>query len=147
MMILSTASGAVNCRSVSVPACDPHCDSGQSTGIPSLAVFQIRIRDTVDFTVDFTEWLQANGNATLSGATFAAASDSPSAPSIQGQSFNASGKAMVVLSGATEGVQVGNAFWIDVTAQVAATVALLPSDLVIPARTLVRRIHVVVISG
>lgn len=145
MLVYSTA-GQVECRSVTVPACEPDGDASQSASIAALSLFQIRKRDTVDFSVDWSEWLKANGNAQLSAATFAASADSPKTPTISGQAFSPAGKCVVVLTAANDAL-AGDAYYIDLTITVAATVAALPSDVAIPARTLVRRIHVVVVNG
>ncbi|WP_163277035.1 hypothetical protein, partial [Klebsiella aerogenes] len=74
----------------------------------------LRLRDTIDYKVDFSQWLQANGNAQLNAANFAAASNSPSTPSITGQSFSPAGKTVVVLK-AADNAKVGDAYWLDVT--------------------------------
>ncbi|KAH2282323.1 hypothetical protein KXW82_007478, partial [Aspergillus fumigatus] len=66
-----------DCRSVVVPACEPDVNAEQGADIPALACFQLRLRDTIDYKVDFSQWLQANGNAQLNAANFAAASNSP----------------------------------------------------------------------
>ena len=135
-----------DCRSVVVPACEPDVNAEQGADIPALACFQLRLRDTIDYKVDFSQWLQANGNAQLNAANFAAASNSPSTPSITGQSFSPAGKTVVVLK-AADNAKVGDAYWLDVTATGAAVVAASAADVAIPARTIVRRIHVVVASG
>lgn len=145
MMVYSTPA-SVECRSVSVPACEPDGDASQSASISALACFQIRKRDTVDFTVDWSDWLKANGNGQLSAATFVIATDSPKTPTISGQVFSPSGKCVAVLHPANDAM-AGDAFYLDLSVTVAATVAALPSDVAIPARTLVRRIHVVVVNG
>lgn len=145
MLVYSTPS-PIDCRSVTVPACEPDGDASQSASIAALASFQMRKRDTVDFTVDFSEWLKQNGNASLSAATFAAAADSPKAPTISGQAYAPAGKCVVVLQ-ASAGAMAGDAYYLDLTVTVAATVPVSPTDVAIPARTLVRRINVVVING
>lgn len=146
MLVYNTAPGPIDCRSVIVPACERDGDAGQSAPIEALALFQMRIRDKIDFVVDFSQWLAANGNPTLTGATFAAAAESPSAPSISAQAFVPAGKCVVVLT-APEGAKAGDAYWLDVTAEIAPTTPVQPTDVPIPARTLVRRIHVVVVNG
>jgi hypothetical protein len=146
MLVYQATPGPVNCRSVSVPACERDYDAGKSSSIEALALFQLKLRDTIDFTVDFTDWLVANGAATLTGATFSVAADSPQTPTIAGQTFNAGGKSIVVLSPAAN-ANVGDAYYLDIIAQVAATIVSLPTDIAIPARTLVRRINVIVVHG
>lgn len=145
MLLMSTPS-LPDCRTVVVPRCEPDTDASQGAPILALATFQMYIRDNVDFTVDFSQWLAANGGAQLSAATFAVAADSPKTPTISGQAFSAAGKCSVVLK-AGVGATPGDAFYLDVTVTVAATTAVLPTDVAIPARTLVRRIHVVLVNG
>lgn len=146
MLIYPTAQGPADCRTVVVPSCEPDGDAAQSAPIGALALFQMRIRDKVDFQVDFSQWLAANGNPVLTGATFAASADSPSAPTIEGQAFVPAGKCVVVLS-APVGAKAGDAYYLDITAQIGATTPVLPTDVAIPARSLVRRINVIVING
>lgn len=153
MLVYANNQGPVNCRSVSVPACERDCDAGESSDVEALALFQIKLRDTIDFTVDFTDWLVANGGALLTSATFTIATESPQTPTIAGQAFTPAGKCAVVLTptaaddGGNGGAEVGNAYYLDVNVSVAATIAMTPNDLAIPARTLVRRIHVIVVHG
>jgi hypothetical protein len=146
MLIYHQQPGQPDCRLATVPACENDGDAAQSAPIAALACFQMRIRDTLDFTVDFSQWLAANGTPVVTDAQFVAASDSPSAPSITGQAFTPTGKCVVVLHGA-EGAKAGDAYYLDITASLAATVPASPLDVAIPARTLVRRIHVVVVNG
>jgi hypothetical protein len=146
MLIYHQAAGAPDCRIATVPPCENDTDASQSAPIAALACFQMKIRDTLDFTVDFTQWIAANGNPAITAATFAAASDSPSAPTISGQAFTPTGKAVVVLH-AAQGAKAGDAYYLDITATLAATVPASPLDVAIPARTLVRRIHVVLANG
>jgi hypothetical protein len=146
MLIYPTALGAIDCRYVKVPACERDGDPAQSAPIEALACFQMRIRDKVDFKVDFADWLAQNGHATLTGATFAVATDSPSTPTISAQVYAAGGLCVVVLLAAVD-AKAGDAYYLDITAQISATTAVGPNDVVIPARTLVRRIHVVVVNG
>lgn len=146
MLIYNQQPGPADCRSVVVPACEPDGDPSQGADIAALACFQMRIRDKLDFTVDFSAWLAQNGNATLTSGTFAVSTDSPSTPTISGQAYAAGGKCVVVLT-APSGAKAGDAYWLDITAQISATTPVLPTDVAIPARTLVRRIHVVVING
>ncbi len=144
MLIYSQAPGPAKCRYVSVPTCERECDA--STDVEALATFQMRLRDALDFTVDFTEWLAANGNPTLTNAQFTVAQGSPQTPSVAGQAFNAAGKAVIVLSPG-EGRAVGDAYYLDINASVGATVPVSPTDVATPSRSLVRRIHVVVVNG
>lgn len=145
MLVYDSPQGPVDCRLIAVPACERDGDQSQSAPINALACFQLRMRDTLDFTVDFTQWLAGNGNPILTSATFAASSESPSAPTIAGQAFSPTGKCVVVLS-ASQGAVAGDAYYLDISVTTGPTVAVAP-DVVIPSRTLVRRIHVVVING
>lgn len=145
MLVYSTATPP-DCRSVVVPSCEGDVSSAQDADITALALFQLRLRDEIDFKVDFSQWLQANGGAQISNATFAAAATSPSAPSIVSQAFSANGKCVVVLA-APNGAKAGDAYWIDVTVTVAAVAAATANDVAIPQRTLVRRINVVAVNG
>ena len=146
MLIYHQQPGHPDCRIATVLPCEQDTDASQSAPIAALALFQMKIRDTLDFTVDFSQWIAANGSPVMSAATFAVASDSPSQPTISGQAFTPVGKAVVVLH-AANGAKAGDAFYLDVTATLAATVPALPTDVAIPARTLVRRIHVVLANG
>ena len=145
-MLVYSTSTVPDCRTVVVPACEVDVSTEQGGDIPALACFQLRLRDQIDFTVDFSQWLARNGNAQISNAQFAAASNSPGTPTIVGQAFSATGKCVVVLA-APAGAKAGDAYWLDVTATVAAVAAVNPADVAIPARTIVRRIHVVVANG
>ena len=146
MLIYHQQPGAPDCRIAIVPPCENDGDASQSASIAALACFQMKIRDTLDFTADFTQWIAANGNPVMSAATFAVASDSPSTPTISGQAFTPGGKVVVVIH-AGSGAKAGDAFYLDVTVTLAATVPTSPADAVIPSRTLVRRIHVVLANG
>lgn len=144
-MLVYPTPAPIDCRSVTVPACEPDGDASQSASIAALACFQMRKRDTIDFTVDWSDWLKQNGNAMLSAATFSVATDSPKTPTLT-QAFAPGGKCVVVLTAANDAL-AGDAYYIDLSVTVAATTAVGPNDVAIPARTLVRRIHVVVING
>jgi hypothetical protein len=145
-MLVYSTQAAPDCRSVVVPACEPDLKAEQGSDIPALACFQLRLRDQIDFKVDFSQWLLANGNAQLSSAQFAVATGSPGTPTIVGQAFSPAGKCAVVLAAANN-AKAGDAYWLDLTATVAAVPAVGATDVAIPARTIVRRIHVVVANG
>lgn len=145
-MIYHQAAGAPDCRIAVVPPCENDGDASQSAPISALALFQMKIRDTLDFTVDFSQWIAANGNPVMSAATFAVAADSPSTPTLSGQAFSPTGKAVVVIK-AADLAKAGDAYYLDITVTLAATVPLTNADVAIPARTLVRRIHVVLANG
>jgi hypothetical protein len=146
MLIYHQPAGAPDCRLAIVPACENDGDASQSASIAALACFQMKIRDTLDFTVDFSTWIAANGSPVMSNAVFAISADSPSQPTLAGQAFTPGGKCVVVLHAAV-GAKAGDAYYLDITATLAATVPASPADVVIPARTLVRRIHVVLANG
>lgn len=145
-MMIYQNTATPDCRSVVVPICENDTDASQGADIAALACFQMRIRDTIDFTVDWSQWLAKNGNAQLSAATFAVAVGSPSTPTISAQAYSPAGKCVVVLQ-AADGAKAGDAYYVDLTATVAATTPVGPGDVAIPARTLVRRIHVVAVNG
>lgn len=145
MLVYQNTPGPIDCRSVAVPACERDGDQSPAAPIEALACFQLRKRDVLDFTVDFTQWLAQNGNPAIQTAVFAAAADSPSPPTITGQAFAPTGKCVVVLSAPVDAV-AGDAYYLEITVTTGPTVAVAP-DVVIPARTLVRRINVVVING
>jgi hypothetical protein len=146
MLIYQQQAGPPDCRLAVVPPCEFDTDPAQNAPILALACFQMRMRDTIDFRVDFSKWLAANGNPTITAATFAAAAESPSDPSISGQAFTPSGMCVVVLN-APDGSKPGDAYHLDITVTVGATIPVSPTDVAIPSRTLVRRIHVVVVNG
>lgn len=145
MLVISTQPD-FECRTVVVPECDDVISMAQDASIEALALFQMRLRDTVDFTVDFTKWLAKNGRATISDAVFSAATSSPATPVIAGQAFNAMGKCVVLLSKHV-GAKAGDAYHLDITVTVAATTPTGPGEVAIPERTLVRRINVVLVNG
>jgi len=120
MLIYHQAAGKPDCRIATVPPCEQDVDASQTAPVAALACFQMKIRDTLDFTVDFTQWIAANGNP--------------------------GGKCVVVLHAAS-GAKAGDAYYLDVTATLAATAPATTADVAIPARTLVRRIHVVLANG
>lgn len=137
---------AAECRVVSVPTCEPDQDLS-ANGVVALATFQIRLRDTIDFTADFGAWLAANGNASLTtGSAWAVASGSPKTPTIAGGGYSPQGRIVTVLS-CPNGAVVGDAFWMDVTANIAATTPTNPGDVAIPARSIKRRVNIIVVNG
>lgn len=145
MLVYPTGTALIPCRTAVVSACDALYDVPPTT-IDALATFQIKLRDKLDFTVDFTDWLQANGNGALTSAVFTVAAGSPKTPTIVGQTFSTT-KALIVINPAVGDV-AGDAYYLDITAQIAAVAPAVGSaDLAIPARQMVRRINVVVING
>jgi len=145
-MLIHSQAFVPDCRVAVVPACESDVDTSTAQQISALGLFQMRLRDSIDFQVDFTQWLGANGNPVLSTAVFAVASGSPKAPTIVAQAFNPAGVAAVVLA-VPDGGAVGDTYYLDITVHVAASVPALPSAVAVPARILVRRIHVIVVAG
>ena len=135
---------AVEPRSFAIPVVDDPV--GFDPGVPAVGVAQLRLRDSLDFTLDFCAWLAANGQALLSGATWAVTTDSPQTPTIVGQSFTSAGKAVVVLSPAVD-AEIGDAYYLDVTAMIEAQTAETAGQIEMPVRRLVRRLHVVIVAG
>jgi hypothetical protein len=138
--------GQPDCRYVALPVCEPDVGAAPGSPINALALFEIRLRDSLDFTVDFSVWLGANGPAQLSAATWAAASGSPKVPTIIGQAFSPAGRVTAVISPGA-GAAIGDTYWMDITATVAATTAVNPNDVALPARTLTRRVNIIVVNG
>lgn len=130
-------------RTVAVPVADPPQNYGQSAPIDVLATFQLFIRDTLDFSVDLTAWLTANGAAVLSGATWTSAGSKT--PTLSGQAFVPTGLASVVVAPAS-GALPGDAYLLDVAFAIAAVAASIASP-AIPARVLTRRICIILVNG
>lgn len=142
------SSGSANCRRVSLPACEDTTDLSQSAPVPSLAVFQLRLRDVaVDFGIEMADWLAANGAAAISGVTWAAAADSPKVPVIAGSGFDTVTGSVVVFVTPGAGAVAGDAYWLEATITIAAIAASAQNPIAYPARTLVRRINIVVVAG
>lgn len=144
-MFLTDSGVMPPCRTYSVPPCDLDASVAANATVEALHLFQLRLRDTLDFTVDFGAWLRQN-SATISDAVFTVASGSPKTPLIQGQGF-AAGKCVVTLKAATSpAAVVSDAYWLDLTVTFAAVTAT-DTTPAIPARTIVRRLHFVVANG
>ena len=133
------------CRYAEVPACEPSIAPPGTSTFTALDVYQIKRRDILDFGVDFAPWMAGNGNPSLSGATWAVASGSPKTPIIESQSHTADGKTVAIIKPANDAVK-GDTYYVEITATFAAVPASegQPS---IAARTLVRRIHIIVVEG
>ncbi len=144
-MLLISTPAAPECRVAKIPACEDDACAAQGDEVLALSTFQMRIRDSIDFRVDASEWVAANGRPELTDMDFDVASDSPQEPQIVGSSFTANGMGVVVLQAAND-AEAGHAYYIDVTLDFAATTGS-ATELAIPARKLVRRIHVVVVAG
>lgn len=134
------------CRVAKVPVCESKQDAAQSAPVLAIGEFQISKRDTLDFSVDLSAWLVANGGAQLTDATWAKATDSPKAPTIGDSVFSPQGMATVIVSAADD-AEAGDAYWLDVTFAIAATTAVNPGEVAIPAREMTRRIYIVVVNG
>ena len=135
-----------DCRRVELAVCETDLDPSPNAPILAVATFQIKKRDTLDFTLDMMSWLAANGNAQLTGAVWAVAAGSPSTPTIQGSAHSPQGVMTVVITPGNDDAP-GSAYWLEVTIQVGETTPINPGDVAIPARTLVRRINIVVVAG
>ena len=131
-----------------MPACEPDLNPSPTAPIPALACFQLRLRDSMDFTVDFTNWLAQNGNSStlITGVVWATATGSPKTPTIVSQAFSPQGKCSVILA-APAGTVAGAAFWLDVTITIGPTAVVDTGDVQLPARTITRRINVVTVNG
>ena len=138
--------GQPDCRKYEVPTCEADVNVAPNATVPAIATFTIKQRDTIDFTVDWSSWLGANGNPVLTNATWTVATDSPKTPTISGQAFSAAGVCVAVLTPAA-GATPGDAYWLDLTVTVGVTTATNAGDVAIPARTLVRRVYIIVTAG
>lgn len=136
-----------NGRTYFLPATEATMSSSTTT-VPASQVFQMRVRDVLDFSVDATAWLAANGSgAALSAAQWAVASDSPKTPTISGQGFDPTGLTSAVIAAANNAAP-GDVYSIDITLTVAPCPPVNdPGGFTIPARTLVRRIQIMVVAG
>lgn len=138
--------GQPDSRYVAMPAAEPDIGAAPGSPILALALFEIRLRDVLDFTVDFATWLGANGGSTLTAATWSVAAGSPKTPTISGQAFAPAGRVTAVLAPGA-GAVTGDTYWMDISVTVGATTVVNPNDVVIPARTLVRRVNIIVVNG
>jgi hypothetical protein len=138
--------GSPDCRRVALPVCERDQPPRPNATIDAIATFQLRQRDTLDFTIDMSAWLGANGNAQLTAASWAVASGSPKTPTMASNAFSPQGHVVVVLTAASD-AQPGDAYWLDATISIGATQPTNVGDVAIPARTIVRRIYVVVAAG
>lgn len=133
-------------RTFIVPVDEPELRGGGAQAFAA-ATFELRQRDSLDFAVDFSTWLAANGsNAQIDDAEWSVAEKSPKTPVILGNGFSPAGRCVVVVK-AAEGAVVGDGYWLDVKVTVGATTATSPEEVALPARTLVRRIAVIVVAG
>lgn len=134
-----------NARTYVLPTNEPLLPANQ-TAVPAGATFQLRERDSLDFSMDLTAWLCANApGAVISQATWTVPSDSPATPTIVGQEFEPTGFCVVVIS--DNGSAVGSVFWLDLAVTLSATPLPSAPNLAIPPRTLTRRLYVQVVAG
>jgi len=133
-------------RRVALPVLDADERLSPTPSIPAIATFQLKQRDSLDFTLDAAAWLGANGNPVLTSAVWAVASNSPKTPTIVAQAFSAQGVTVAVIAPASNPLP-GDAYWLDVTLSIGATTPTNPNDVAIPARTIVRRIYIIVAAG
>lgn len=136
---------AVNGRTYTIPLVDLTASSTLPS-IPLAAIFQIRQRDTLDFSINYMAWLAANGAATIATSTWVVAALSPKIPIIVASALDPAGVAVVVVTPAVAAV-VGDTYWLDNT--MTTTIASLDCvpGIVVPARVLVRRIALMVVAG
>lgn len=132
-------------RIVSVPTCEPVEDTN-SIGRPSLHLFFMPIDDTLDYGLDFGDWISQNGGPRMSDAEWAVASDSPDQPgSIANSSFTPGGLTVVSVTNGVA-VEVGDVYYLQCTATFAAILAA-EDTLARPERKLVRRLHIKLVRG
>lgn len=130
-------------RRVKVPVQEPTQNPSVSANIPALAQFFKAARDTMDFGIDFSDWLIANGSPQLKSCVYAAGADSPKPPDIESQTFSPTGETVVMLAGG----DVGDAYYLDCTVVLDDVQIREGNPSTIGERTMVRRIHVVVYNG
>jgi hypothetical protein len=135
----------LNDRTFTVPVVDPVFSSTNRIIMPA-AVFQIRQRDTLDYSVDASGWLAANGSALLGAVAWGVANDSPMQPIIMADSFDPTGLCTVVVAPAADAA-VGDVYWIDWSAATTPTQIPRLPNVTIPPRTVVRRFYIMVVAG
>lgn len=111
--------------------------------IDATGSFYLKARDILDFGFLFNDWLQANGDSILKTVTWAAAVDSPNAPTIVGSQFFPAGEAFVIIGPGA----VGDIYWLDCTVTIDVVQPRGGEVIPVAVRTLVRRISVTVIAG
>lgn len=134
------------CRTAAVPACETNVPADPAASVEAVGYFQLRLRDEIDYTLDFSAWIVANGSPQVTDAVWAVAASSPKTPVILDSAFSPQGKCVVVLKPGV-GALIGDAYWLDCTVSLGPTTAVNPGDVALPARKIVRRIHVVVVNG
>ncbi len=147
MLTFGTLPNSGNGRTFTLPTTDVALSSSTTT-VPPVATFQMRARDVLDFSVDATAWLAANGSgAVLTAAQWAVAAGSPKTPTISGQGFDQTGLTSAVIAAANTAAP-GDVYSLDITLTVGpCPPANDPGGFTIPARTLVRRIQIMVVAG
>ena len=136
----------VNCRTVIVPGCEITLNPSDLS-IPAEALFQIRLRDIMDFSVDFSAWLTSTHGALLASVVWTIAALSPKIPIISSTVFDSSGPAVAIIAPGLLAA-VGDAYYIDVTGVTLPTLISAGSaTLTIPARTITRRVNILVVAG
>ena len=148
MLVFTDPLQAGGCRTYPVDVCDPVLSTSTSTvPIDQAATFQIRQRDALDFTIDFTALLTAMGvSVTLTACSFTVPAASPKTPASITGGFDASGTAVFVLTPAL-GATVGDLYYVDVTATTSTSVLPNTPSVTIPARTITRRMQFQVVAG
>ena len=149
MMVFATDI-PMSVRTYTVPPQDPP-QSGTTAVIPAGAVFQLRQRDTLDFTVDFRRFLTSLGpGIVLSSVVFTQvgattqAGTTAGAPSLVGNGFTPDGIAtLVVQPNPTAGV--GDIYTIDCAA--VTSISTYFEGVTLPARKITRRIAIIVVAG
>jgi hypothetical protein len=124
-----------------VDPCSPIAPDDAS--IPALAVFKKGYRDTIDFGIDFTDWLKANYGSKIKTSVWAAGGNSPQVPTIASQVLSPVNESIVVLSGGA----VDDVYYLDCTTTFMVTQPTEDNAVVLPERIIVRRVHVIVVSG
>jgi hypothetical protein len=143
--MLETFQAQIDCRYARMPACDPVGDASPSANVPAVGVFQLRSRDTLDFGIDLRDWLAANFSPEIANVAWTVAPNSPHVPIIVGSSYEKDSRVSVVLT-PNAGATGGNSYFLEAAIQI-APVAAQTGIPALPARTLHRRIHIVVVNG
>jgi len=135
----------VNGRTFVVPLMEATCLPSITT-VPVCAQFQLRQRDSLDFSMDFSAWLAANGQPNLASAVWSIPATSPQTPILGVSGFSPAGHTAVVVTPALLAA-VGDVYWLDVAATTTAVTIDCVPGVVVPSRGLTRRIAIVVVAG
>lgn len=137
-----------NGRTFFVPAFDEDCTPrSRDATIEGLGTGKLRLRDVLDFTVDVTDWLEANNGVTLQAAVWTVGSDSDFTPTIIGQGFDPRGKTTCVLQPADGAVPGSDLYRMDITLTVAEVPSTTDKPFAIPQRIMTRRVNIAVVNG